>query len=356
VAQADQPELAEAPATTEGGRRSNRRSRGSERAEFLAGRLGELFLALILAELMARLILGLGTPPLWLAHPTIEYMQRPDQDIYRFGRHFVVNHWGMRSGGLSLTKPRESGGRPSEYRVLAIGDSVLNGGALTAHADLATTLAEPVLTARMGRPVRVANSSAGSWGPGNWLAYVRAYGMFESDLLLLVLSSHDYADNPTYGALDSGDYPVQPPAFAIQEGVQRYLKRYLARYQIWSDAKPVAVHEITPQDIEHASKDLLDLIHLARSRGAAVLAMIHPERREIGAAADDDSQWQPGFGVLTQLFAREGVPVHNLRPDWYAALGRGVAIYRDDIHLSPSGQHELARVMENEVLRMAAVH
>ena len=40
-------------------------------------------------EIFARYYLGLGTPPLSVTHPTIEYMLKPNQDVYRFGNHII---------------------------------------------------------------------------------------------------------------------------------------------------------------------------------------------------------------------------------------------------------------------------
>jgi hypothetical protein len=49
------------------------------------------------AEAVSRLYLGLGHPPLSVAHPTIEYMFAPDQDVSRFGNRQVYNAYGMRN-------------------------------------------------------------------------------------------------------------------------------------------------------------------------------------------------------------------------------------------------------------------
>jgi hypothetical protein len=55
---------------------------------------------LIGGEMVARFFLGLGTPPLSVAHPRIEYMFQPNQDIRRFGNQVLINQYGMRSEAL----------------------------------------------------------------------------------------------------------------------------------------------------------------------------------------------------------------------------------------------------------------
>ena len=187
-------------------------------------------------ELFARYGLGLGTPPLSVVHPTIEYLYKPDQDVYRFGNHFIVNHYGMRSRDFSAHKSDLA-----EYRVMVFGDSVVNGGNLTDHANLATTMLESRLSDRLKRPVIVGNISAGSWGPGNWLAYGKEYGFFDADCVILVISSHDAEDNPTFEPLNPNTHPTEKPLLALSEAVFRYLPRYL----------PAAIRDV----IDHRQTD-----------------------------------------------------------------------------------------------------
>lgn len=42
-------------------------------------------------ELTARFGLGLGNPPLSQAHPRIEYLLAPNQDVKRFGNRVAIN-------------------------------------------------------------------------------------------------------------------------------------------------------------------------------------------------------------------------------------------------------------------------
>ncbi|MCC6134828.1 MAG: hypothetical protein IT491_05555 [Gammaproteobacteria bacterium] len=174
-------------------------------------------------ELFARYVLGLGDPPLSLAHDQIEYLFKPNQDVMRFGHRIIINAYGMRTENFPKAKPA------GEFRVMVFGDSVLNGGNLLDHSTLATTLLSKRLSDALERPVVVGNISAGSWGPGNWLAYAQEYGFFDADIVMLVISSHDYADNPTFAPLNPLTHPQERPWSALWEGVTRYLPRYLPR-------------------------------------------------------------------------------------------------------------------------------
>jgi len=162
-----------------------------------------LFIAL---ELFARYSLGLGDPPLIMTHPTIEYLYKPDQNVLRFNNQIIINEYGMRSDSITLTKKDSE-----EIRIVVFGDSVLNGGSLTDHHELATSLLQAKLNAISNRQVKVLNVSAGSWGPGNWLAYVNEYGFFDADIVVLIMSNHDIGDNPDFGPLDKVQFPGSKP-------------------------------------------------------------------------------------------------------------------------------------------------
>ena len=83
--------------------------------------------------------------------------------------------------------------RETTNRVFVVGDSVVNGGVLTDHADLATTLLQDAFP-----QVQVCNVSAGSWGPGNYTAYFRKHLNLigSNDVLFVEVNSHDlWEDN-----------------------------------------------------------------------------------------------------------------------------------------------------------------
>ena len=122
--------------------------------------------AIVSGEIFARYYLGLGTPPLSITHQKIEYMFKPNQDVKRFGNHIIINQYGMRTAPFAVHKA------DGEFRIMVFGDSVLNGGNQTDHAALATTILHEKLSVAKQRVV-VGNISAGSWGPGNWLAYAK---------------------------------------------------------------------------------------------------------------------------------------------------------------------------------------
>lgn len=296
---------------------------------------------LLLGEAFARFALGLGDPPLSISHPTIEYMFRPDQDVRRFGNRFIVNAWGMRSEPFSQHRSGD------ETRIMIFGDSVLNGGNLTDHADLATTLLQQQLERSTGRRVVVGNISAGSWGPGNWLAHARQYGFFDADTVVLVISSHDAADNPTFAPLDPDSHPQTKPVSALVEGLTRYLPRYLKKAGVHApEASSVAAlsDDATAAAIQRGLSDLRKFLALALAQTPRVFVVQHAEREEV-----ESGQFESGHAAIERMAIALGVPVIQLAPAFREALGRGEQPYRDNIHPNEIGQRLIASVLAGQL-------
>ena len=185
------------------------------------------FLAVALAlasEPFCRFGIGLGDPPLYQADEAIEYLLQPSKTYRRFHHRFSVNRYSMRADDFS---PKKSG--PEELRVLVIGDSVVYGGVLIDQHDIDTEILKRDLQQQLGRPVVVGNASAKSWGPPNELAYLERFGTLDADVVVLELSSGDYADAPTFVPTVgiSADYPNRKPRSAVADLFGTYL---LPRY------------------------------------------------------------------------------------------------------------------------------
>lgn len=291
---------------------------------------------LIGVELMARFYLGLGDPPLSMTDPEIEYLFKPSRTYHRFGNVIRFNAYSMRSDDFTSTKID-----PSELRVMVIGDSVVNGGVLTDQSRLATTLLGHFLAPDLHRKVVVGNISAGSWGPPNELAYLKKFGLFDADIIVLVMSSHDYADAPTFQPLVdvSPSFPGHTPWCATWEAVTRYLPQYLGR----SSNEPTTPALPAQKDIDRCLAATRELIELARSKGAQVIAVQHPERDEVGG------RFACGHAELKAIFVECGVPVIQLDPVFSAELAAGRNPYRDHIHPNELGQELIARQLRDAV-------
>lgn len=294
---------------------------------------------LITGEAFSRLVLGLGAPPLSIAHETIEYMMAPGQDVRRFGNRVLVNEFGMRSQSIAPDR------QPQELRVLAFGDSVLNGGSQTDHEALATTRVAKHLATQRQAPVTIANISAGSWGPGNHLGYISTYGLFKADMALFVISSHDASDEPTFAPLDPLTHPTSAPASALLEGLERYALRYLPNWRIFSRAAPNE-SEQNPEEFRSEKSLTAIMQHLAADRIPACI-LLHP------SLAETIDRKGPGYERLLEFAAKHNIPGLDLLPYYRAISPSVVSLYRDGIHINTKGQEGLMLAMLDVIDRRA---
>jgi sulfur relay (sulfurtransferase) complex TusBCD TusD component (DsrE family) len=280
---------------------------------------------IVFAEIFCRIILGLGDPPIYITDKSVEYLLKPNQSLKRFGNHVFVNNWGMRSVNFSQKKQNSN-----EVRVLFFGDSVINGGSETDQSLLATTLLQQRLQTLTSKPVIVGNVSAGSWGPGNWLAYARRYGFFDADIIVLIVNSGDFADNPTFEHLES-THPTQKPMMALQEATFRYLPRYIPSYSKQAVEPKV---QISQEAIAQGYSDLRTFLSLAKTGRRKVMMFHHPDKPELLA-----NKFSQGHNEMRELAAELNITFFDLMPR-YSKFG--TAIYRDGIHPNPKGQKVLS--------------
>lgn len=292
-----------------------------------------------IGEAIARWGFGLGDPPLLMDDPEIEYLFKPGT-YHRFGNLIHYNQWSMRSDDF----PREKSD-PTEIRIMVIGDSVANGGSLTDQSEVATTLLQEKLRRDLGKKVIVGNISAGGWAPYNELAYLRKYGLFEADLVVIILSSHDYAYIPTFAPRAGKDpnLPDQSPLFALQEAFTRYLPRHLGN-ALKKESSPSDTTADVDEAIEKSMKALRELVTLARDAGAEVLLAQHLERDEI------IGEKRPGYEAIRLLADDMDVTRIDLGSSFAVAMkDNGQNLYNDFIHPNVAGQKLIADTLLNPI-------
>jgi lysophospholipase L1-like esterase len=295
-----------------------------------------LILLVIVAELVGRFGFGLANPALFMADPQIEYLYRPNQNIHRFGRHLHFNAYSMRSDDFPAHKTD-----PRELRLIVFGDSVVNGGVKTDQSELATTLLQRELTARLQRPVIVGNASAPSWGPANMLAYAKRFGFFDADIVVIVLNSNDSFDVPTYEPIVGvrPDYPDHRPWLALQEAISRYVLPRLRYGTGKMEEAPSQDAPTKPGDVGESLHAVRELIDLARASGARVIVAQHLER------AEARGQVKFGHDEIATIARDAGAEVIQLGPAFRDALNAGKDPYQplpNLVHPNALGQRLIA--------------
>jgi GDSL-like Lipase/Acylhydrolase family len=298
-----------------------------------------LLVGVVGAELILKFGLGLGDPLLYIAHPTIEYLPRPGH-YQRWGKQMFINRYSMRTREFPAQKQD-----PNEERVLCLGDSILFGGAQVDDGELATRLLESGLHARTGRPTLVANTSAGSWGPMNLEAFVAEFGLFDADVVVVVLNTQDPEDIPSYGPLDA-DHAATRPITALGEVIERRALPYFQALLSAAKTSPASPSDLAASLLK-SERALESLVSRTQAAGARTAWVLHERRDELEKPLGDNALW------LARVAERLGVPLVHTRDDLEPIVRQGTNPYRDELHLSPSGQGYLAQALSRAVTRAA---
>lgn len=253
-----------------------------------------------------------------------EYISEPNQFKERFGYSNLYNEYSMRSKPIS---PEDT------CIVLGFGDSVLNGGVLTDHDSLATTIVENQLNG-----VRFLNISAGSWGPDNCAEYLMKYGDFNAKMIILFVSSHDAHDNmmheKTVGYNVS--YPDKQYPLATIEVLARYI---IPRISNLIENQSASSSLMINKNGAGFNSGFEFFNSYTKKAGIPFLICLHAETSE----------------VEENIFNEQGEEIINYCRKNDIKLISGLTIgeksfhFRDQIHLNEKGQKLWSTVLLNEI-------
>ena len=289
-------------------------------------------LVLVLVELGLRWRFGLGTPVLYCADPQIGYLLAPNQQVRRFGNHVLINQFSMRSGAIAAVRPENM------LRVLLLGDSIANGGSWTNQPDIISEQMQRLLQPlnplsdqplhKAWTQAEVLNASASSWGPRNQLAYLKQFGSFEAQVLILLINTDDlFAAVPTSAPVGRDrHYPSRRPRSALTEALGLVCTKLYP-----PPAAPTPNPERDPVGANLAA--IAQMGAIAQHSGADFILAMTPLQREIIQPRDYELQTRQRLDRFVQ---QQQMPYLDFLPLFRDAASP-TALFRDHIHLSPDG-------------------
>ncbi len=301
---------------------------------------------LTLLEVSLRLIVGFGNPLLYMADEEIGYRLAPNQRVRRFGNRIAINQYSMRSAAIALRRPA------STLRVLLIGDSIANGAWWTDQdktipALIATQLehligkatSESRSTQPLFERVEVLNASANSWGPRNELGYLKRFGTFEAQALVLLINTDDlFATAPTSVQVGrTRHYPDCKPPLALVEVFQRYVLPAPAipeMEQVYAEAGDRVGFNL------EAIRQIQSFAHAA---DAQFLLAMTPLLRELGEPDFRDYEIK-ARRRLTEFTQDQKITYLDFLGEFNNTQSPE-ALYRDHIHLSPQGNQKVSELI-----------
>ncbi|MCT7968079.1 SGNH/GDSL hydrolase family protein [Laspinema sp. D1] len=283
----------------------------------------------IAVEVALRLLFGFGNPPLYIPDEKIGYLLAPNQKLRRFGNRFEINQYSMRSAAVTPTSDTP--------RVLLLGDSVANGGWWTDQAQTISAFMQQQLPERLpgnSPQIEVLNASANSWGPRNERAYLEKFGTFGAKAVVLLINTDDlFGTQPS--SIQVGrdrNYPDKKPPFAWVEIVSRYLLPAPTVPKLPEEkGDRVGLNLEAIQQIQQI---------VTQNQGQFLLA-ITPLLRELGESGPRDYEIKARQRL--QKFTQQHQITYLDFLDPFNAVEEPASLYRDHIHLSPSGNELVTR-------------
>ncbi|ESA34823.1 lipolytic protein g-d-s-l family [Leptolyngbya sp. Heron Island J] len=293
----------------------------------------------LLIELALRLLFGFGNPPLYIGDDDIGYLLAPNQRVRRLGNLITINQYSMRSDEIEKTRPENT------LRVFLIGDSIVNGNWWTDQsAILSALLKQSLARSEQQQAVDVLNASANSWGPRNELAYLQRFGTFESQIVMLVINTDDLfgvQPNPLQVGKDRS-YPDKKPLLAVLELAGRFRKQ-----------PPIpGLKEIQNEKGDRIGKNLTAIAEIKQyvdhHNGILLLAMTPLKREVLNGPRDYEIVARQR---VDEFVTQQHIPyVDFLRH--FQDTANPVGLYRDHIHLSPSGNALVTQSLTELILQV----
>jgi GDSL-like Lipase/Acylhydrolase family len=296
----------------------------------------------VLVEGGLRFFWGFGRPPLYQSDQEIGYLLAPNQRLKRFGNRIEINQYSMRSGEIDEHRTSDA------LRVLMLGDSIVNGNGWTDQGDTLSARLERQLETQGLPPgyqsIEVLNVSANSWGPRNELAYLKRFGTFEAQVLVLVINTDDlFGTQPT--DLQVGrdrNYPDKAPGFALLELFNRYGKKQ----------SPIpgldAIQQESGDRVGRNLEAISGIIAQVQGSDGKLLLAHTPLKREVLPPGPRDYE-RVARQRLQDLANQQGIPYIDFL-DPFQKHPSPEALYRDHIHLSPEGNHLVCQALSQSMI------
>jgi lysophospholipase L1-like esterase len=277
-------------------------------------------------------LLGFGNPALLQTDANAGYIFAPNQVVYRFGNRLEYNQFSQRSEQIDSAKPE------GNLRILMIGDSVLNGNNTTDQKETIPELFEARLLG-IKKQVEVLNASAGSWGIGNQLGYIRKFGTFESDAVVLQIGTHDLLQPPS-SIPGVGNHPRmlnRKPLLAIQEVFEKYVMPQLS--SVFVSNSPAGVPVSESQRFMENMQRFEQIVALVRAKNIPLFVLYTCDRADLLPVPN-----QPKFKseFVDRLKALK-IPVIDTHAAWSTLPKTRVESYfRDGVHPTAPAYESIA--------------
>ena len=298
-----------------------------------------LGLLIILTEIMLRIIWGLGNPLLYVADEKIGYLIAPNQKTRRSGNLIQINEYSMRSKSIKPIKDEQT------LRILLIGDSIANGGWWTDQNKTISALLEQQLNKNVSdfSQVEVLNASANSWNPRNELAYLKKFGTFDSQIIILLINTDDF-------------YGQKPSSFVVGNHPSYLDKKvFFALQELWykndlknrSKSNPNKAKKETNL-VDKNLNAITAINNIAQEKKLQFILAITPLKSETIPPYGKTFQ-KRARTKLEELTKNQNIEYIDFLPI-FQEQENPESLYHDHIHLNDQGTILVSQILEEKIL------
>ena len=300
-----------------------------------------LVLAVLLvagAEIGLR-IYGFRDAILYVQDYEVGYYPKANQRVRNPGRVIEINEHGMRAPSLSAKK------EPGKFRILMLGDSTLAGTKVSNH-ELYSSLLQDKLNAAAGKQMfEVMNMGVNAWGARHEYAFVKKFGSFEADLVIICGPVHNCYRWPY--ALESLPFMPEghPPRLALEQVAYQLLWQYRTRCL---GPHPATQPDAAPLEGEKGIEAWGQMTELLQSQGTEVIAEMLPTSRLTMGLIKEEPHSEELITMIAARLGKTGAKAHMAGPIFKGA-GDLKEIYHDRIHFSHAGHRLYADYLFEQV-------
>jgi hypothetical protein len=288
--------------------------------------------ALVIAEMVLRLFLGLGDPLLYQSSPLFGYRLQAHQLVERRdGARIRVNNLGLRA--------EDDWDDRRENKILFLGNSVTFGGTFLSNIDLFSHLAVGQL-----EDYSAGNGGVNGWGIENMHALVVDYGFLPASVYVTVLQDMDFERGLSKFA--GQPFWTRKPRFALEEAFFFFVYRWMLGMYEGHDR--FVTEKEREKAIERSVVKLRELDEFLRGQGFIHLIYMSTDKFQLLGESAPDS-------LVRALLRRYNVPVkfigdqpevRSLSPEEIAAL------FYDWNHLDKPGHALWGRIIGQDLRKL----
>jgi hypothetical protein len=301
-------------------------------ARIFSWSIGIAAISVAVLEISLRLVLGLGTPVLYVAGEKFGYFPKGNQHLHRFFVDIDTDRFGMRSTDVPDEK------QAGEYRLLFVGDSVAFGTTYVDQRDIFVSRIQRNLAQNGNNKISVMNGSAPGWAPSNELGFIKSQGIHHADMVVMVYNTKDL-DQPFTPFVESPLTPLRPPRTAISETWSRYIEPRVFKVAVGVDPGSTSSEgPPAPELVDSVMQTIAETRRLAVSNGARFVILYTPA--VLADVSAHQADWDTALTQLKNWAKSESVPLIDMTPAFSAHGPK--EIYFDGIHLRPLGDEIVA--------------